>query len=100
MLTTWTNQGTAPTYDAWDVRLTFVDAATAARITRSLGQPLKGLMGTKERSASVDTSGLAPGTYDVFLEVVDPTGYSSPMRLANAGRTAEGAYRVGAVSVS
>lgn len=97
--TSWTNQGTAPTYDPWDVRLTFVHAATGRSVVRSLGQQLRSLVGTRQRSAKVSTSGLGPGRYDVNLSVVDPSGYSEPMRLANAGRSATGGYRVGAVKV-
>lgn len=97
--TSWTNQGTAPTYDPWDVRLTFVDAATGRSVVRSLGQQLRSLVGSRRRSAKVSTSGLGRGRYDVYLSVVDPSGYSEPMRLANAGRSATGGYRVGAVHV-
>ncbi|HSU02334.1 MAG TPA: DUF4832 domain-containing protein [Nocardioides sp.] len=97
--TTWTNQGTAPTYDDWDVRLTLVHASTGATTTRSLGRPLEGLTGTKQRRATVDTTGLAKGRYAVSVSVVDPDGYAAPMRLANAGRTAAGAYRVGTVRI-
>ena len=95
--TAWTNRGTAPTYDAWDVQLTFSRGTRS--VTRSLGQPLRGLVGTKTRRARIDTSGLPRGRYDVWLSVVDPSGYAAPMRLANAGRTTDGRYRVGAVRV-
>lgn len=97
--TSWVNQGTAPTYDAWRVDLTFVRAATGRTVTRSLGQPLGGLVGSDRSTARVRTSGLARGRYDVLLSVVDPAGYSAPMHLANAGRSPTGAYRVGTVRV-
>jgi len=97
--TAWTNQGTAPTYDDWDVRLTFVNAATGESVAKSLGRPLTGLIGTERLSATVRASGLAPGRHRVFLSVDDPSGYSAPMRLANAGRTDAGAYPVGIVRV-
>ena len=97
--TAWTNEGTAPTYDDWDVRLTLVRQGTGVAVTRSLGRPLRGLIGSRTRRATLDTSGLARGTYAVLLGVVDPSGYGAPMRLANAGRTAQGTYRVGTVRV-
>ncbi|MCY7401151.1 MAG: DUF4832 domain-containing protein [Nocardioides sp.] len=97
--TAWTNQGTAPTYDDWDVRLTFVNAATGASVAKSLGRPLTGLIGTERLSATVRASGLAPGRHRVFLSVVDRSGYSAPMHLANTGRTDAGAYPVGVVRV-
>ena len=43
--------------------------------------------------------GLREGRYDVSVTVVDPTGYSAPMYLANAGRSSSGDYRAGSVSV-
>ncbi|QSR32911.1 hypothetical protein CFI00_20885 [Nocardioides sp. S5] len=97
--TAWANQGAAPTYDAWDVRLTFVHAATGRTVTRSLGRPLEGLVDTAVHSTKISTRGMKAGRYDLHLAVVDPSGYSAPMHLANAGRTATGTYRVGAVKV-
>jgi hypothetical protein len=97
--TAWANQGAAPTYDTWDVRLTFVHAATGRTVTRSLGRPLERLVDTAVRSRKISTRGMRAGRYDVHLAVVDPSGYSAPMHLANAGRTAAGTYRVGSVRV-
>ena len=97
--TSWLNQGTAPTYDAWDVRLTFVRRGSRAVVSTSLGEQLDGLIGQQRRRASVTPAGLRPGAYDVWLTVVDPSGYSAPMNLANAGRSAAGGYRVGTVKV-
>ncbi len=97
--TVWKNLGTAPAYDVWQARLVFVNAATGASLTKPLGSPLKGLIAKKTRSASISGSGLAKGRYRVYLSVVDPSGYSRPMNLANAGRTAQGAYPVGTVTI-
>ncbi len=97
--TSWTNLGTAPTYDAWEVQLSFVPSGGGATLTRSLGQPLKRLTGTKTRRATIDTRGLTSGKYVVSLSVVDPSGYAEPMRLATAGRSAAGSYRVGTIKV-
>ena len=95
--TSWVNQGSAPTYDRWDVRLTF--ARNGRATTVSLGQQLRGVLDSSRRRATVSVPDLKRGRYDVLVSVVDPTGYSSPMYLANAGRIADGAYRVGSVSV-
>jgi hypothetical protein len=97
--TSWVNQGSAPTYDRWRVELGFVRTSTGRTVTRSLGQPLHGLVGSGRSTARLRTSGLARGRYDVVLRVVDPAGYSAPMHLANAGRTSLGGYRVGSVRV-
>ncbi|RYC07409.1 DUF4832 domain-containing protein [Nocardioides zhouii] len=95
--TAWVNQGSAPTYDRWDVRLTF--ARSGRTVSAALGQQLDGLVASSRRTTKVSVPRLSPGRYDVLVSVVDPTGYSQPMHLANAGRTASGAYRVGSVRV-
>lgn len=96
--TSWVNQGSAPTYDRWDVRLTLARDGRATT-TVSLGQQLRGVVDSSRRRAGVSVPRLKRGRYDVLVSVVDPTGYSAPMYLANAGRTSDGAYRVGSVSV-
>ena len=95
--TSWVNQGSAPTYDRWDVRLTF--ARNGKATTVSLGEQLRGVTDSSRRRTRVAVPGLRKGRYDVSVSVVDPTGYSAPMYLANAGRTSAGTYRVGSVSV-
>ena len=97
--TSWVNQGSAPPYDRWRVELGFVHTSTGRTVTRSLGQPLHGLVGSSRRTARLRTTGLGRGRYDVVLRVVDPTGYSAPMHLANVGRSSLGGYRVGSVRV-
>jgi hypothetical protein len=95
--TSWVNQGSAPTYDRWDVRLTFAKAGRSGGA--SLGRQLEGLIASSRSSTKVTVPRLPAGRYDVLVSVVDPTGYSQPMHLANAGRTEQGAYRVGSVKV-
>ena len=97
MRTSWVNQGSAPTYDRWDVRLTFARNGTATTV--SLGEQLRGVIDSSRRRTRIAVPGLRKGRYDVSVSVVDPTGYSAPMHLANRGRTSSGAYRVGSVSV-
>jgi hypothetical protein len=95
--TSWVNQGSAPTYDRWDVRLTFAKAGRSGGA--SLGRQLEGLIASSRSSTKVTVPRLPAGRYDVLVSVVDPTGYSQPMHLANAGRTEQGAYRIGSVKV-
>ena len=72
--TSWLNQGSAPTYDRWDVRLTF--ARNGRSTTVSLGEQLRGVTDSSRRRTRVSCRGLAKGRYDVLVSVVDPTGYS------------------------
>ncbi|MCF6376201.1 DUF4832 domain-containing protein [Nocardioides KLBMP 9356] len=95
--TSWVNEGSAPTYDRWDVRLTF--ARNGKATTVSLGEQLRGVVDTSRRRARVSVRGLAKGRYDVSVSVVDPDGYSAPMYLANRGRTSSGTYPVGSLTI-
>ena len=95
--TSWVNTGSAPTYDRWDVRLSLVRRGRSVSVP--LGRQLRGLVDTSRRRTSVRLPAMRPGRYEVLVSVVDPTGYSRPMYLANAGRTADGSYRVGSVKV-
>ncbi len=95
--TSWVNDGTAPTYDEWVARLVFVNQHDDRTVTVNLGRPLMGLTDRLTTSATVSTRELARGRHDVYLTVVDPTGYAAPMHLANAGRTAGGAYKLGSI---
>jgi hypothetical protein len=42
---------------------------------------------------------LPHGTYTLAVHIVDPTGALAPLRLADTGRTADGAYPLGSVTV-
>jgi hypothetical protein len=100
---TWENVNVAPTYDPWEVRYELrsgegvVWSSTSSfdlrRLLPTEGKPM--------RSSDTFTlpSGLPKGSYTLAVQVVDPTGTVAPMRLADAGRTADGAYPLGAVTV-
>ena len=51
--------------------------------------------GTKTDRPQMSVSGLTRGRYQLLVEVLDPSGYSAPMHLANTGRTSAGSYPVG-----
>ena len=100
---TWENVNVAPTYDQWEVKYQLRgakgiawSAASALNLRRLLptqGKPLK----------ATDTfslpAGLPAGSYTLTVQVVDPTNTVAPMRLADAGRTSDGAYPLGTVTV-
>jgi chemotaxis protein histidine kinase CheA len=100
---TWENVNVAPTYDPWEVRYELRSgesvawSATSALDLRKLlpteGKPLKA---TDTFTLPV---GLPKGTYTLAIKVVDPTGALAPMRLADNGRTGDGAYPLGALTV-
>ncbi len=102
----WSNQGVAPVYEAWEV--TFELRAG----TRVAWAGLSGLDLTRLQPASsgapplvqADTFSLlgsAPkGTYDLVLVVRDPDRIRPPLALAIPGAAPDGSYAVGRVKVS
>jgi hypothetical protein len=101
---TWENVNVAPTYEPWGVRYelrsgeTVVwSGASALNLRRLLpteGKPLKA-----SDTFTVPPT-LPPGNYTLAVKVIDPTSTVAPMRLADAGRTNDGAYPLGTVTVT
>ncbi|RLV47636.1 DUF4832 domain-containing protein [Nocardioides mangrovicus] len=96
--TGFVNTGSAPTYDDWRLQLRLVRAGRTVATVPLRGDLRRLLAGVRTfRSRAV--VGVPRGTYQLRLAVVDPRGYLAPMALATAGRTSDGAYRVGRVRV-
>lgn len=74
----------APVYEAWQVWV----VTDAGSIQSSMGT-IKGFTGTK---TSVDT--LPAGAKTISIILKDPDGYRAPYPLLNAGRQADGSYKV------
>jgi hypothetical protein len=101
--TTWENVNVAPTYDPWQVTYELRNGESVAwsapcsldlrRLLPTEGKPLK----------ATDTltlpAGMPKGNYTLAVRVVDPTNTLAPMRLADTGRTSDGAYPLGTVTV-
>jgi hypothetical protein len=100
---TWENVNVAPTYDPWEVRYELRKGESIAWSGASTFD-LRALLPTGGKPVkAVDTlalpAGLARGTYTLAVKVVDPTRTVAPMGLADSGRTSDGAYPLGAVTV-
>jgi hypothetical protein len=100
---TWENVNVAPTYDAWQVKYELRKGKGIAWSGNS-SFDLRSLLPTvgnpvKASDAFTLPATLAPGSYTLAVHVVDPTGTVAPMRLADEGRTPDGAYTVGTVTV-
>jgi hypothetical protein len=50
-------------------------------------------------SDALPLSGVAPGTYDLRVQITHPSGYLAPMALAIGGRNADGSYSIGSVAL-
>ena len=100
--TTWTNAGSAPTYESWRVDLVLRKADTGTEWSAPLTGDLRSNLGrdsTATWSSQVTPPAGMSGWYDVGVRVVDPRGYLPPMRLATAGRDTTGTHFIGTVHV-
>lgn len=103
--TKWSNVGVTPAYDDWNVTLQLRNPATGAVVVRATSSlNLRSLLptGSTPRSHAdsfVVPSGVAAGTYDVVVQVLDAAGYAKPLNLAIHGKAADGSYKVGSVRV-
>lgn len=98
---TWTNAGSAPTYDRWAARLGLANASGKVLATAPVPTDLRSVRpGRRVSDLDVRFSGTVPsGRYSLVLQVRDPSGYAAPMRLAIRGRGAGGWYSLGKVQV-
>lgn len=97
----WINEGSAPTYEDWSVRLLLVDSNGTIVGDREIESNLREVIDDETptyRSHTVFPR-VQPGTYQVAVSVIDPDGYLEPMRLAIEGRTAGGYYPVGSIDI-
>lgn len=61
---------------------------------------LKGLAsGSLTYKPALNVTGIPAGKYRMWFSVTDPSGYSAPMNIANVGRSADGEYPLGWISV-
>jgi hypothetical protein len=101
----WSNTGVTPAYEPWDVtfELRVPDTGRVAWAGRS-NLDLRALLPTGRRThAVVDELSLGStvprGRYTVAVAVLDPAHALPPLALAVQGRTPDGAYLLGSISV-
>lgn len=105
MSASWSNVGVGPAYLPWDTMIELREPGSGAvAFAGRSSVDLARFLPTGDRPVTVDDrfeipDTLAAGSYDVYVRVVSPGGYLAPLNLAIAGRTADGAYRLGSVDV-
>lgn len=100
--TRWSNDGSAPTHDVWQPRLTLTPPS-GNTVTYPLGADLRNAVGPDNPvtdTSTVTLTGVTPGTWTVGVTVVDPAGYLAPMRLANESGSTAGVYPVGSITIT
>lgn len=102
----WSNIGVGPAYLPWDTMIELRDPRSGAvAFAGKSAVDLRTFLPTGDRPVTVDDRFTVPdtlpvGTYDVYVHVVSPGGYLPPLGLAVAGRTADGAYKLGSIDVA
>ena len=100
----WENVNVAPTYEPWNVQFELRNASGQVGWTGTSSLNLDKLLptnGTPDQVTDLFTipSSVTAGTYTLAISVVDPSNYLAPMNLADQGRTSNGAYPLGSVTV-
>ena len=97
----WSNLGSAPTYDRWQVQVELADAAGTVVWSAPTSVNLRTVLPGARRTwpAVTPPSSLTAGTYAVRLRVTDPRSYLAPMNLSNTGTTAGGSLPLTTVTV-
>ena len=99
----WRNTGIAPTYENWVVTFELRSASGAKVWSGNSSMVLKLFLPDSADLLLSDSftlpSSVLPGAYSLVAVIKDPIGYRKPLPLANTGRTADGAYPLGEVTV-
>lgn len=98
----WRNVGVTPAYEPWLVtyQLRNRSTGTVAWQSRSGLDLQKFLPGSQVQTDALSVpASLATGEYDLTVVTVDRDAYYAPLQLALQNRLADGAYRLGAVTV-
>jgi hypothetical protein len=97
----WTNTGCAPVYDPWDITWELSDSSTKvvwkSRSKLDLRQLISGSLSSHDKYTLPKT--VPPGSYTLSVIVNDPGKFWPPLRLAIPGRTSDGRYVIGKVTV-
>jgi hypothetical protein len=99
----WQNKGVAPMYKKYDLAIQLVSKTNAAKtFTITTDADLKKLLpGNTEIKCSITIPGETEvGEYEVELGVVDPVTKKPAVKLAIAGKTKDGWYKMGTIAVS
>lgn len=101
----WANDGVAPVYEPWKVKLQLRRADDSVAFEVSSALDLQRVLPTTSTSPFLHVDGftlpasLAAGTYRLHVFVPPLDSYVKALRLAMAGRQSDGSYKLGEVTV-
>lgn len=110
VLTKWSNLNVTPAYNPWNIMLQLRNAAGSVIWQGKSRLDLQTLLPTTNQSTGVDTPITVPdsftlpnnipdGIYSVSLQIVDPSNYYLPLKLAIQGRAQDGSYPLGTIGM-
>jgi hypothetical protein len=90
----WKNTGIAPVYEKWNVTYELRNGSTVVWTGTSKFTSRLFLPNTVDSVVSDNfvLTGVAPGTYNLYLIIRDPAGYKQPLQLAITGQQSDGSY--------
>jgi hypothetical protein len=100
----WENVNVAPTYSPWTTQFELRNSTGQVSWTGNSSLDLRQVLSTNGTPRQVSDQFVLPptistGTYTLAVSVIDPSKYLSPMNLADQGRTSDGAYPLGSITV-
>jgi hypothetical protein len=102
----WSNDGIAPVYEPWNVSWQLRSTGTPTQIAWQSNSTLNltSLLPTNGSSSTVNDilqlpNNLPSGSYQLSVQVLDPSKYRAPLALAIQGRQSDGSYLLGTVTV-
>ena len=109
--TAWSNVNMTPAYNPWNITLRLSNSAGKIVWRGTSKLDLQKFMPTTNQTTHTNTpiqftdkfvlpSTLRTGKYTVSVQVLDPNNYYAPLQLAIEGRTTDGSYVLGNVSVN
>lgn len=99
LTSTWRNVNVAPTYQNWKVTHEIAGDGWPPAATLTSAVDLRNVPpgATPIITDRIDLTTLWAGSYKVYLKVIDPSGYRTPMNLGIQGRDSQGRYLLGTV---
>lgn len=107
VMSRWTNVNTAPAYIPWHVMIQLRNASgniVWQGISQlDLTKPFSAASPGNDTKTSADTFTLpdtvANGSYNVYVQILDPGNYYPPLALANRGKLSNGSYCLGTIGI-
>jgi hypothetical protein len=101
----WTNINTAPAYIPWHVLIQLRNATGniiwQGNSQLDLERPFSADSLGNDTKTVTDTftlpNTIATGSYNVYVQILDPGRYYAPLALANTGQQSDGSYRLGTI---